>query len=173
MRATRKCFLMMFVWSLPVTGLLLLSPQWLSARFLYADNQVAPAVEKNAGTGRFRQLTMGNGIEKDGAACSINAWRAPDGQRLVTKTIHYDSESRAKEAFEAQAKEATKTIDRGPVLNAEGQVIGQRVVFEFTVKDQKTESMIMVTDGSKLREIQSPSLEDAIEFEKIANKKTP
>ncbi len=54
-----------------------------------------------------------------------------------------------------------------------GSASFQRVVFEFTVKDQKTESVIMFTDGSKLREIQSPSLEDAIELEKTANKKTP
>jgi hypothetical protein len=173
MKAPRKS-LTMFPWSLLVAGLLSLAPQWLRWGFLYAGDQGTPSVEKkNASTGRFHQLTLGNGIEEDGAACSINAWRAPDGQRLITKTIHYDSESRAKQAFEARAKEATKTIDRGPVLNREGQVIGQRVVFEFTIKDQKTESMIMFTDGSKLRQIQSPSLEDALEFEKIANKKSP
>ncbi len=65
-----------------------------------------------------------------------------------------------------------KTIDRGPVLNDEDQVVGPRVVFELTVKDQMAESMIMVRNGSKLREIQSPSLEDALELEKMANKKT-
>ena len=102
---------------------------------------------------------------------SLNAWRAPDGQRVVAKTIHYDSESR-EEALEAWAKESTKTIERGPMLNDEGQVVGQRVVVEFTVKAQKAESMIMATDGSKLRELQSPSLEDALELEKMANQKS-
>lgn len=76
-----------------------------------------------------------------------------------------------KQAFEARIKEATKIIDQGPLLNGEGHVIGQRVVFEFADKDQKTASVILVTDGNKLRVIQSVSLDDALEFEKQANKK--
>jgi hypothetical protein len=117
-------------------------------------------------TSDFSLIGMGNGVAKDRAKATMNTYLAPGGNKVFQAIIYYASDDRTKDAFEVQAKRATKIIDRGPVLNGRSHVIEQRLVYELIGRNEQTISEVMVTDGHRLIKIDSSSMADALRFEK-------
>ena len=113
----------------------------------------------------YTLLNMAHGVTDDKASFSQNTFQAPNGAKIFVVTIHYGTIGRVKKAFEDQLAKATRVIETGSIASG-GEAKEQRAVVTFTAKDKTQASMIFITAGTELREIQSRSLQDAIEFEK-------
>lgn len=118
----------------------------------------------------FTLVRVSNGIKDDGAPFSSNMYETEaDKQKVWVDFFHYDSPEAVKKAFDVQVKEATKIVEKGPLLDAQGQAIGERAVLIFNPPDKKASAMILWTSGNRLRDLQSFSLDTALEFEKQAH----
>jgi hypothetical protein len=154
------------VWPLALTALLfaIVAPAF-DGLPLNASGQVT-ADRHSLETSDFSLIGMGNGVAKDGAKAAMNTYMAPGGNKVFQAIIYYASDDRTKDAFEVQAKRATKIIDRGPVLNGRSHVMEQRLVYELIGRNEQTISEVMVTDGHRLVKIDSSSMADTLRFEK-------
>jgi hypothetical protein len=135
---------------------------------IQADAKNAENAQKvEAAPTGFKLIRMANGIKDDGAPFSTNVYETTrDKQKVWQDFFHYDSPEEVKTAFDVQVKKATKILETGNLLDSQGQTIGERAVLVFNPPDKKSSVMILVTDGNRLRDIQSYSLDDAMEFEK-------
>lgn len=132
------------------------------------------STEKSSKTPRaptgFTLVRMSNGVKIDGAPYSSNLYeKIADKQRVWLDFFHYASPEEVKKAFDVQVKMATKVVEKGNLLDSEDHVIGERAVLIFSPTDKKGSAMILMTYGKQLRDIQSFSLDVALEFEKQAH----
>lgn len=118
----------------------------------------------------FKLIRMANGVKDDGAPFSTNVYETTtDEQKVWQDFFHYESPEGVKKAFDVQIKKATKVVEKGNLLDSQGQTIGERAVLIFDLPAKKSSAMILMTDGNTLRDIQSYSLEYAMEFEKLSH----
>jgi hypothetical protein len=113
----------------------------------------------------FVLVLMSHGVAEDGASFSQNTFKGPNGQKLFVVMIHYASPDDVKKRFEYMIAKAKKVIERQTVAGEKGAK-EQRAVITFTARDKNEASMILITAGIELVEVQSYSLQDALEFEK-------
>jgi hypothetical protein len=135
---------------------------------IQADAQNAKSAPKTVDypTG-FKLIRMANGVKDDGAPFSSNTYETQtDKQKVWQDFFHYDSPEQVKKAFDVQVQKASKVMEKGSLLNSEGQTVGERAVLIFNPPEKKSSAMILMTVGNKLVDIQSYSLDDALEFEK-------
>ena len=115
--------------------------------------------------GNFKLVRMANGVAADGALFSENTYERLTGEKVWVIMIHYGSAERVKTQFEEKVAKATKVIEQQKVAGEKGATEA-RAIITFTANNKKVVSMIIVTAGTELREIQSYSLQDALEYEK-------
>ncbi len=113
----------------------------------------------------FVLILMGHGVAEDGASFSQNTFKGPNGQKVFVVMIHYASPDGVKRRFEYMIAKATKVIERQTVTGEKGAK-EQRAVITFTARDKNEASMILITAGAELVEVQSYSLQNALQFEK-------
>jgi hypothetical protein len=137
----------------------LVSTLWLPT----AGTSQSTPVSKESG---FFLVRMGHGSSADGHGFSQSTYQRYIGGEIVfVLMIHYDSPEDARRKFEFEIGKATKIIEHEGVTGEKG-LKEQRAVINTLAKDKNTMSMILVTAGSELREIQSYSLQNVLELEK-------
>lgn len=101
-----------------------------------------------------------------GFECSSQIYNSSDGEVLSDSTCGYKSSARAKKELQRELKGVQKIVERAPKLGWNGRQIGERVVAIFLPDEYGRKWVrIMWTDGSRLRSINAPALELALEFE--------
>jgi DNA-binding Lrp family transcriptional regulator len=110
---------------------------------------------------------MGQGVTDDGAFFSQNTFKGPKGEKVFVLMIHYASPDGVKKRFEYEIAKATKVIELSTVTGEKGAK-EERAVITIVAKDKNEASMILITAGNELVEVQSYSLRDALKFEKQA-----
>jgi len=137
------------------------------------DNGVACQTDRHSESEQSKKeadfvlVLMGHGVADDGASFSQNTFQGPNGGKVFVVMVHYASPDAVKKRFEHEIGKATKVIERQRVTGEKGAK-EQRAVITFTAKDKKEASMILITAGNELVEVQSYSLQDALKFEKQA-----
>jgi hypothetical protein len=116
---------------------------------------------------RFTLVIVGNGITADLVPTDFKTFKGPNGDLLRETWITFDSKARATKELRSLLKESFKTIRRTPEL-VEGKQVGERVlVLRHDRRTDATEAILAWTTDAKYREVQSPSLEDVVMFEKL------
>jgi hypothetical protein len=134
---------------------------WERAR--QADQHTeSPLLEKQPD---FILLYMGHGVSDDGDGYSMNTFKSANGEKLFVIMLHYGSPDAVKKAFEHQLSKATKVLEQQTITGEKGEK-EQRAVITFTARYKKEASRVLITAGSELREIESHSLQDVLNFEK-------
>ena len=157
--ARHQSFFMLLIlalpWSLPCDPI-----------FAQSDAGTQPNGTKyNAG---FHVLLVGHGKSSDGFGFSEMVYQRSTGEKAFVLMIHCDSPDGVGKEFATEVGKATKLINRQSI--EEKGVREQRAVIRFVARDKNPAFMILITAGSVLREIQSDSLESALELEKqLAN----
>lgn len=102
-----------------------------------------------------------------GGVCNSQMYNSSDGETLSDSTCSYRSPARARKELRRDLKSVEKIVERAPKLDISGRQIGERVVAIFLPDEYgKRWVRIMWTDGSRLRSINAPTLELALEFER-------
>jgi hypothetical protein len=121
-------------------------------------NSVAPPVVQ---TPRFIPVGYACGF-----VCSSQTYNSSDGEVLSDSTCSYRSHARAKKELQRDLKGVQKIVERAAKSDWKGLQIGERVVAIFPPDEyERRRVRIMWTDGSRLRSINAPSLQLALEFE--------
>jgi hypothetical protein len=115
----------------------------------------------------FKLLRMSHGKTADGAPFSQNTFMAPADVIIYWTMVHYDSSKHAQDNFDAKIKDAIKLVERKQLLGADGHTTGQRAVFTYEAKDQKIHGMVLTVSGADLRIVESTSLQDAIQLDRL------
>ena len=79
---------------------------------------------------------------------------------------NFGATDRASAFFENELARAAKLIKRGEKVDREGKIVGERAEI-LLPKPNEQVTAVLWTDGRKFHEIQSTSLKDILELEKI------
>ena len=145
--------------------LLILALLWsLPVNLTFAQSTSGPAPSGSKYDGGFNATLVGHGKTPDGFGFSQTIYQRSTGEKVVLRMIHCDSSDGVSKKFSTEVERATKVIDRQPIQ--EKGVHEQRAVIDFVARDKNQAFMILITAGSVLREIQSYSLQSALQLEK-------
>ncbi len=116
---------------------------------------------------RFEPGVRACGYIKGGGSFSDSSHTSSDGIGVGYLSAEYPSPSRANKELRRKIKEAIQIIERAPMLNDKREHVGERVVAMFPPNSPFKESAsVFWTDGANFYSIDSPSLKNALEFEK-------
>ena len=97
-------------------------------------------------------------------------YELPDSRIISIHCQNSDSPAEVAERLNLQVKHADIILERSPKFDANGQLIGERIVATFPVNDfGYVWVRIYWTDGAQLYTISSLSLSEALEFEKTVS----
>jgi hypothetical protein len=130
-----------------------------------------------ASTGKFgvfmvQPTTSIQRFEELGHACGgpnhswVTGYTTYNGKRLSLSGATYSSQSEAIQMLRNSVQGAKTIQETGNRYNQEGQIVGERVVALVAVED-KGLALIVWTQGESVFEIESESLECAMEFERM------
>lgn len=116
----------------------------------------------------FQDVLSGKAETADGTPYSFHLYKSSDGVSVSTRFERRGSPVRAKKELLKNIRSAVEVLERGPKLDESGRQVGERAV--LTTKQNgsaKRQTTVLWTDGSELYFIESPSLQYALEFEKL------
>jgi len=114
---------------------------------------------------RFTRGSSGDLIQ-DGVDLGFTGYQASDGVSLI---VTYNTFGDAKEAsafFEKEIAMADKVTKQGDKLDRAGKIIGKRAEILHSKHNEQV-TAVLWTDGREFHEIQSTSLKDILEMEKV------
>jgi hypothetical protein len=114
---------------------------------------------------QFTRGASGDQIQ-DGEVFGFTNYRASDGASLTVSYNTFPDAAQAKAWFEKEVTRSTKVVERGPKKDGTGKVVGKRAQIVPAKPNEKLVAIIW-TDGRSLHEVQSTSLRDALEFERV------
>jgi len=115
----------------------------------------------------FKQGIMGQLI-LDGQSVGFTDFTASDGITLKMMYKDFTSAAEAVELFNKELARSERVVKREKKSNSAGTVVGERaeILLPSSLAGQANHAVLW-TDGVKFHEIQSRSLTDILEFEKI------
>lgn len=129
-----------------------------------------PTSQQGSSSSEKKKLIFKRGISGDvlqgGKLLGFTDYEASDGIGLRILYYDFDDEHQAAEMLESEIGRAIKVLKRGPKKNAEGHIVGERAEL-LLAKPAEGQTAVLWTDGRKFHEIQSKSLPDILELEKI------
>jgi hypothetical protein len=135
------------------------------------NNSQAKSTESRGSEKKKIQFTRGISGElltEDGETLGFTNFSASDGVELQVLYKDFDDALKATEVFDKQISRSIKIVERGKRLDQAGKVIGERaqVILPSRGPHQKL-SAVLWTDGPKFHQIQSNSLPEILELEKV------
>ena len=116
---------------------------------------------------KFTLTRMANGVTKDGAPFSQNTFERGSSEKVYVVMIHFSSSESVRKEFATRLKAAVTIVEQKTLSDKNGSK-EERAVATFKTKDGRIVTSILITSGTVLREIQSFSAQNALEFEKEA-----
>ncbi|HXN99879.1 MAG TPA: hypothetical protein VN881_12460 [Candidatus Acidoferrales bacterium] len=114
---------------------------------------------------RFEKGTSGDLIQ-DGILLGMTLYKASDGASLAVVYNNFEDTSQASAFFDKELVRASKALSKGDKLDRDGKIIGKRAEIRLAAPNDKL-TAVMWTDGRKFHEIQSTSLRDILELERV------
>ena len=98
------------------------------------------------------------------------SYKSFDGVRLSSTYSTFPSRQSAEAALQTSLREATEIIERKPLHNDAGEIVGERVVARFPANEMATDGYvsILAIENDRLFQIASTSLRHAVAFENAA-----
>lgn len=109
---------------------------------------------------------MGELVDKDGTHLGFTDYKASDGITLQALYNDFGTPSEAEIELEKEIKAAAKVVEIGVKKNKEGTSVGRRAQIILRAPRVKW-SAVLWTDGRSFHEIESRSLRDILELERI------
>jgi hypothetical protein len=116
----------------------------------------------------FRQVAVSDGKTPEGASFTEQHYKASDCAAISRTIVSFGSQDRAFSEVQAEAKRASKIVDRKSVLDAHQVSIGERVVMEFVEPQGVSYAKIAWNQRAEYTSIVAPSLYYIQDFEKAA-----
>ncbi len=121
----------------------------------------------------FRNTMIFDGKTEGGLRFADYHYKSSDCVTISHKTTFFKSPARAREEIEREIQKASTISERAPVVNDEGQQVGERVVLQFEARDEyKAHAEAVWNENSEFHSIAAPSLEHVLEFEKALGSQT-
>ena len=153
--------------TLTILFFLLLCGVGLAAGSVFLWRRITCPVSGNTGPGRgalqFEPCLAGLSTADDGSPTSFTRFRSSTGIPVELRVERRASPELARKALEDRLKRAVAVLQRGPLRDAAGKLVGERVLAVFP---GPWEAVVLATDGSRLHSVQSPSIRHVLEFER-------
>jgi hypothetical protein len=109
---------------------------------------------------------MSGQLIQDGMVLGFTVHGAPDGVSLIVIYNTFDDAPQASAWFEKEIARAAKVVERGEKKDQAGKIVGKRAQILLPSPNEKL-AAVMWTDGRQFHEIDSSSLHDILELEKV------
>jgi hypothetical protein len=125
-----------------------------------------PHLSTNQGS-MYEPGVSGRAATADGIPYSFQSFTSRDGVGISVRVEHYPSKARADRAFLRYIRQSTELLENGRRLKDGARKIGKRAVFSWKDEQSKKDYVrVQWIESFELYIIESPSLEDALKFEK-------
>jgi|SRR5580692_1549221 hypothetical protein len=140
------------------------------SRPIIAEGQPESTSVQTSDSGERKKLIFKRGISGDvlqgGELLGFTDYEASDGVRLRMLYKNFDDGEQASAMFNSEIGRAVKVLKRGPKRDADGRIVGERAQL-FLATPTEGQAAVLWTNGRRFHEIQSKSLPDILELEKI------
>jgi hypothetical protein len=117
---------------------------------------------------KFTRGISGELLTEGGEILGFTNFTASGGVELKVLYWDFDDSPHATDVFEKQVARAIKIVERGKKLDQAGKVVGERAQVTFLSKEpHESISAVLWTDGPKFHQIQSSSLPEILELERV------
>jgi hypothetical protein len=115
---------------------------------------------------RFRVWGDGTSLLPNGRLAGFRTVRASDCVKVSTQAEGEGSPLQAEDEFKRRIRGASQVIERGPIVDTHGELIGERVIL-LVQERPRTEIISEHKNDGKLFVIRSASLAHAVAYEKL------
>ena len=116
---------------------------------------------------RFEDVAVGEMVIPPNGHGGFTSFRSHDGTYLIFEEFGFPDHESANVAFQNILRGAERTVEREILYDRERKLItGERVVITFRAKSGVDAAAVVSLDDTRLYEIASTSLRDALSFER-------
>jgi len=147
--------------------------QMASRVFLYQSSSNNSQAKSTESRGREKKIKFARGISgelltEDGEILGFTNFSASDGVELRVLYEDFHGALKATEVFDKQISRSIKLVERRKRLDEAGNIIGERAqVILPSSGPHQTLSAVLWTDGPKFHQIESTSLPEILELERV------
>ena len=114
-----------------------------------------------------RERIYERGLAGQATTGSFITLHSSDGMSFTKWSVYCETPRRAKREFQKRLKKAVELVSREPVLDEQGQQIGEKVVALFSPDDpDNSPASLLWTEKEELFQVEGSSLHDILEYRK-------